>query len=236
MTSEMPCSYRPTSLGILTLVAIGLLAGCGSGNSPEPRLVPATEKAEASSGTQCFYTAGIVVSKDEEIFAASRTSDVALVEKSIGAGGNVNATDSRKRSPLFSAAYCNRPEVATLLIAKGSDVNAKDFLGMTALHAAVVVGSDDVAKALVLKGADVNLQDATGDTPLHVAAATDQMAVVKLLLEHGANTQVRDKRGVSAASLATDNGHKTVAAAIRKWQDQQRPGPRAEANRSGSAR
>ncbi|MHB8167519.1 MAG: ankyrin repeat domain-containing protein [Sulfuricella sp.] len=223
MTAVKTSLSRLKSLGIVSVAAISLLTACGKRSSPETPLGSATERgANANSTTQCFYAVGHLSKNDAELFAASEAGDVPRVEQSINAGGNANATDALKRTPLFAAAFCNHPEVANLLIDKGSVVNARDFIGMSPLHAAVIVGGDEAAKALILRGANIDILSTAGQTPLHLAAATNQVAMVELLLERGANAQVRDKGGITAASLASKNGHPTVIATIKKWQEKQK--------------
>lgn len=223
MTAVKTSSSRLKSLNIVSVVAIGLLTACGEHGSSEAPLSFATDGgAQASSTQQCFFAVGGLSKTDAELFAASGVGDVHRVEQSIDTGGNVNATDPLKRTPLFAAAFCNHPEVENTLIDKGSDVNASDFMGMSPLHAAVVVGWGGAAKALISRGANIDTQDTAGHTPLHLAAATNQVAMVKLLLERGANAQVRDKDGITAAALASDNGHTTVATTIKKWHEKQK--------------
>lgn len=222
MTAVKIFSSHLKSLSIVSVVAIGLLTACGERGLPEAPLASSTKRDAKADSTTQFYAVGRLSKNDAELFAASGSGDVRRVEQSIDAGGNVNSTDSLKRTPLFAAAFCNHPEVANLLVDKGSDVNARDFIGMSPLHAAVVVGGDEAAKALILRGANINILSAAGRTPLHVAAATNQVAMVELLLERGANAQVRDKDGITAASLASKNGHPTVVVTIKKWQEKQK--------------
>ncbi len=223
MTTVKTSSSRLKSFGIVSVVAIGILAGCGERGSADPASASkADQGAKANTSAQCFYPAGGLSENDAALFSASEAGDLDRVGQAIDEGGNVNAADALKRTPLFAAAFCNRPDATNLLIDKGSDVSARDFLGMSPLHAAVVVGGDDSAKALISKGANINQQDATGHTPLHIAAATGQMSMVELLLNRGANVQLRDKDGVTASSMASTNGHKTVAATIKKWREKQK--------------
>lgn len=212
---------RLKPIGIVSVIAVGLLAACGEHSSSEAPLATLTVGDAEGSATQ-FYAVGRLSKNDAELFAASGAGDILRVAKSIAAGANVNATDLLKRTPLFAAAFCNHPEVANFLIDKGGDVNTRDFIGMSPLHAAVIVGGEETAKALILRGANVNILNAVGRTPLHSAAATNQMVMVELLLERGANAQVRDKDGITAASLASRNGHSIVAARIKKWQEIQK--------------
>lgn len=221
MTAVKTFSAHLKSLSIVSVVAISILTACGERGSSEATLAPPTERGAKANSTTQFHVVGRLSKNDSELFAASGSGDVLRVEKSIDAGGNVNATDSLKRTPLFAAAFCNHPEVANLLIDKGSDVNARDITGMSSLHAAVIVGGKETAKALILRGANINILSAAGRTPLHSAAATNQMTMVELLLERGADAQVRDKDGITAATLASKNGHLTVAVRIKKWQEKQ---------------
>jgi ankyrin repeat protein len=224
MTTAKTSFYHLKFLGILCAAAIGLLTACGERGPSESPLGSAMGKgAKASAAAQCFYAVGRPSKNDVDLFAASGAGDVRRVEQAIDAGGNLNATDSLKRTPLFAAAFCNHSEVANLLIDKGGDVNARDFLGMSPLHAAVVAGGDEAAKTLISKGANINIQSTAGRTPLHLAAATNQLALVELLLERGADAQIPDKNGITAASLASSNDHPTIGVAIEKWQEKHKP-------------
>lgn len=222
MTAVKTFSAHLKSIRIVSVVVISIfLTACGERGSSDATLAPPTARgAKANSATQ-FHVVGRLSKNDTELFAASGAGDVLRVKQSIKAGGNVNATDSLKRTPLFAAAFCNHPEVANLLIDKGSNVNATDITGLSPLHAAVIVGGEETAKALILRGANIDILSAAGRTPLHSAAATNQMAMVELLLERGANAQVLDKDGITAATLASKNSHLTVAVRIKEWQEKQ---------------
>jgi ankyrin repeat protein len=221
MVASKTSSYRLNLLRTVSVAALGLLAACGDHGSSEQPFVSTKENgAKTKLTTQCSYVVGHR-NKNDELFVASGAGDVRRVKQSIDAGRNANAMDSLRRTPLFAAAFCNRSDVENLLIDKGSVVDARDFLGMSPLGAAVLVGGMDAAKALISRGANINIQTTDGKTPLHMAAATNQVAMVELLLEHGANAQVRDKKGFTAASIASRNGHQTVVATIKKWQEKQ---------------
>jgi len=219
VTAVRTSSCRFKFLGIVGVLAIGLLSACGERIPSQAPLGSATQSpAKASSTTQCFFVVGPLSDNDAQLFAASGAGDVSRIEQSIAAGGNVNATDALKRTALFAAAFCNHPQAVNLLIDKGSDIDARDFLGMSPLEAAVVIGWEEAAKALIARGADINIRNTAGRTPLHMAAAANEVAMVELLLERGANVRLRDKDGNSAASLAKFNGHASTAATIKNWQ------------------
>lgn len=212
---------RRQLVGILSLVGIGLLAACGK---PDSAALPglAAESSRGPCTMPHLYRPGELSKADEDVFSAAAAGDVGRIGQSVGAGANVDASGFLKRTPLFAAAFCDRPAAAKLLLEQGAVVNAKDVNGMSALHAAVIVGGVDTARTLIAGGADAGIRDSAGRSPLHIAAATNQNALVALLLERGANAAARDKNGMSAAALAAENGHKELAATIRKWQDKQK--------------
>ena len=218
MTMLKNSRLRATSICIMVSGVIGLLAACGKDNSASAALATAPEAAQAKLAKPCFLPVGQLGEKDAKVFAAAGSGDVLRLQQAIDAGGNVNAIDSLRRTPLFAAAFCNQTQVASLLIDRGSIADAKDFTGSSPLHTAVITGSDEVVKALLLKGANINIQDAMGYTPLHLAAATDQVGIVELLLEHGANVRISGKNELTAAALALRNGHPKAVAAIKRSQ------------------
>ena len=209
--------YRFAFLCVVSLAGVSLLGACGRSDSTAAP-APAVQDKRATCQVPHSYVIGALGKNDEELFSAVEAGDARQAERSIGEGANVNTTGSLKRTPLFAAAFCDRPELAKLLIDKGSKVDDLDSNGMSPLHAAVIVGGFDTAKILIANGANINLTDGAGRTPLHLAAATNQNSMVQMLLERGANASVRDKKGMTAAALALDNGHKTPAAAIKDWQ------------------
>jgi hypothetical protein len=217
---EQPMTPESSSWRLRTflacLAAAGLLAACG--NRDENAKYSASEAGLKDSCTRYLFVEKGLSENDKALFTAAGAGDVAGVDRALDAGANANAADGLKRTPLFAATFCNHPGVANLLMDKGADASAADLHGMSPLHVAVISGSTQVAQALLAKGVDVNLRSNAGRGPLHLAAATNQLAMAKLLLEHGANAAEKDKGGVTAAALATQNGHSDLATAINQWQ------------------
>jgi len=215
MYSTRKSAFRYALPGLAGLFAIGLLAACGKPETVE------TSSAAKQAASPCLIprtTAnGELGEHDAALFSAAAAGDVGGAGESIEQGANLNANGALKRTPLFVAAFCDRPELAKFLLAKGARHDAADANGMSPLHAAVIVGGVETARLLIANGANVNGRDAAGRTPLHVAAATNQLSLVELLLEGKANAAMRDKSGMTAASLAAHNGHSTTASLIRKW-------------------
>ncbi|MBI5920466.1 MAG: ankyrin repeat domain-containing protein [Betaproteobacteria bacterium] len=197
--------------------SIGLLTACENGRSADASS-GAPNVAQTGSEKPCFRPVGKLDEKDNAIFTAVASGDILRLQEAIDAGGNVNAADLLKRTPLFAAAFCGQRRLADLLVEKGCLVDAKDFNGSSPLHSAVIMGSREVMETLLVKGANINIQDSVGYTPLHLAAATDQVDMVRTLIEHGANPQITAKNGLTPAALGARNSHPRAVAAIKRSQ------------------
>ena len=136
---------------LLTItIAVVLLVGCATTQSPEPP----TAKAP-----------------DISIHSAAEKGNIEAVKQHIAAGTDVNAKDDALEwTPLFMAAGKGHKEIAELLLANGAEVNAKGDGGVTPLHIAPLGSHKEVAELLIAKGADVNAKKDDGETPLHDAA------------------------------------------------------------------
>ena len=88
-----------------------------------------------------------------------------LIEK----GGNVNAENSSKRTPLHIIVDCITSN----------------------LHNFEVQKSDECLKLLLKSLADPNLRDIAGSTPLHIAAMHSNVESSNLLIANGANIYSR---------------------------------------------
>lgn len=221
MYSTRNSAFRCTLAGLAGLCAIGLLAACG-----KPESVEAPSVAAQPTGRPCpiprTNPIEVLSKNDDELLSASAAGDVRGAQQAIDQGANVNASGALKRTPLFVAAFCDRPELVKLLVEKGGKHDIADANGMLPLHAAVIVGAAETAKILIANGANVDSRDAAGHSALHVAAATNQISMVEMLLQAKANATARDKSGKTAASLARDNGHSTPGTVIRQWQEKQK--------------
>ena len=98
---------------------------------------------------------------------------------------DVNAKDSKGRTPLHHAAEFGEKDEVRALIAGGAPVNAQDNSGYTPLH---FVEDRDVAELLIAGGALVNAQNNSGYTPLHLVENRD---VADLLIAKGADINAR---------------------------------------------
>ncbi len=102
---------------------------------------------------------------DEALVWASKSNRVAVLERLVRVGANVNA-DPYRGTPLIWAAVCNRAESVAWLLDHGASINQKATFGglthgqgITALHMAAQYGHLPVVKLLIERGADRFIKD-----------------------------------------------------------------------------
>ena len=117
-----------------------------------------------------------------------------MVEYLLARGAAVNATDDRRRSPLFVAVHEGRDDMVRLLTEHGADVNLADERDWTPLHAASWNGDKTLVQFLLTHGANVSATNTDGHTPLQLtieeghrgeASPLHRADVATLLRQHG---------------------------------------------------
>jgi ankyrin repeat protein len=153
-----------------------------------------------------------------------------VLAKLIAAGGNVNATDSCRRTPCHYV--CTTPgyqrdgvaRCLAMLIAAGANVNAADKNGATPLRCAVAAGFSDCVSLLLNAGAsmderlllvvhnvdtaalllaakaDLNAVDKYGRTVCH--RACNSASLLSFLVGAGADVRVKSEKGATVLHLA----------------------------------
>ncbi|KAN0142123.1 Ankyrin repeat-containing domain protein [Lactarius tabidus] len=130
-------------------------------------------------------------------------------------GVDVNARRKDSWTPLHSAAFKGRLEIAQVLLKHGADANAATAWGETALQL-VSHGEHDsrehrvgIAQMLLERGVDVHARNKFHATALHLAALSGRPDIVKLLLDHGANPNAENGQGRTPLDSVTRGKYKS---------------------------
>jgi ankyrin repeat protein len=157
---------------------------------------------------------------DQELIAAAKANNVALVRELIGRGGNVNAKDAIQDSAFLYAGAEGFNEVLQLTLAAGADVASTNRYGGTALIPASEHGHVETVRILLAAGVPVNHVNKLGWTAMQEAillnnGGSRQQDVVRQLLDAGGDPNIRDPEGRTALENADRLGFEEIAALIR---------------------
>lgn len=124
-----------------------------------------------------------------------------------GADVEMSAVDSKRRSPLATAAGKNRATVIRKLLAAGAHVDGLSYYhgdkGRTALFEAAAEGSLDAAKALLAGGAAPHNEE-RWPNPLSGACRCGKLEVVELLLEAVSFSELEEPALLCAMDAASE--------------------------------
>ncbi|KAI0006553.1 hypothetical protein F4779DRAFT_557782 [Xylariaceae sp. FL0662B] len=127
---------------------------------------------------------------------------MAIIEKLLTIGADVNTVDNHGQTALRLAASDGELAIIERLLAAGADVNTVDNVGCTALHLAATYHHRRIAEKLLTAGADVNAVNNSGWTALQKATARGHLKIVERLLTAGADVNIVNNRGQTALQLA----------------------------------
>ncbi len=149
-------------------------------------------------------------------WAASRTSDPAVINALLDAGANIHAKDMLEYTPLHAAVEGIKSDkgVIDALLQAGAQVKSEgdSSIAGTPLHVAAVSNEPWVIEALLEVGADPNAGDFDNMTALHTAGfANPNTEVLTVLLKAGADVNASGKVG----SRAQQAGYTPLHAAAK---------------------
>ncbi|MDP3070400.1 MAG: ankyrin repeat domain-containing protein [Opitutaceae bacterium] len=183
---------------------------------PLKRILENWQEALNKKGRIPYRAMPLEPTADGLILAAARGA-LPFVRRLIAEGVPVDATNDVNHTALMAAAWNSQTAVVTFLLSIGANVNRRNAHGYTPLHCSVATPSAkpdlqrECARLLLDRGAEVAALDHEGGTPLMSAAWFGCLPAVQLLLERGASASTMNKRGQTAADLAQQRGHATVA-------------------------
>src|SRR6185436_6776394 len=160
---------------------------------------------------------------------AARSGNLAVVDRLLTAGADVNAKDTwRGETAVMRAAGEDHADAVKRLAAAKADLNVRskalaypnireDFStmvftaipkgGFTALMLAAREGAHAAAAALVDGGADLDATDPEGTTALVIAIINAHYDLAAMLVDKGANPNLGDTSGMAALYAAVDMLH-----------------------------
>ena len=102
---------------------------------------------------------------------AALNNDVAEIQRLIGSGESVDASDSLGFTPLHFAAQERNVEAVRALIQAGASIDAQNVYGNGPLSVATYYsqGDGDIITLLLAAGADMHLANNYGQTPIGLA-------------------------------------------------------------------
>lgn len=136
------------------------------------------------------------------LFEAVVSGDIERVRSELQSSeSGMNARDPNSgATPLCTAVFLGRTEIAQLLIDAGADVNLSNRSLSTPLHIAAFMGRAKEAELLLKAGADVNVRDERNLTPADI-----------LRTDFGTTNFIASSFGVPVAEDALLTGRKEVA-------------------------
>lgn len=100
---------------------------------------------------------------DLDVFTAAMTGQIAIVEKYLAAGNDIEARSPLGCRLLFHAAALGQTDIVRLLVERGADLDAQDGQWPTALAIAADFCQGEVVELLLENGADLSLKVPSGE-------------------------------------------------------------------------
>ena len=145
-------------------------------------------------------------------------AEIAIVEKLLESGANVNEPDCVGRTPLIAATERGRSDIVKRLLKKKTLVIDRfDRDGWTALMFAVKRGDLDIVRELLKHKADPNRHDHhEGVTPLIIAAQLGREDIVEELIRCGADPLHTDGTNRTACDWASKKQHRRTIVLLQQ--------------------
>eukprot|EP00057_Strongylocentrotus_purpuratus_P022843 XP_011677317.1 PREDICTED: tankyrase-2-like [Strongylocentrotus purpuratus] len=159
--------------------------------------------------------------KVESAKRISRLPDGGVVIFLLSKNADVNAEDSRGRTPLHIATLQGNTEAVVQILSKSdTELNKADKRNTTPLLLACLYGKIDIAILLINKGADLTVYDDNYDTTLHIAFSEGNKKIARKIIEKAKETAPWPHVYDEIAEFVLDaakKGHTETVAALIRW-------------------
>jgi hypothetical protein len=125
--------------------------------------------------------------KETRLSWAARMGSLLRVRELCDWRADIEAADTRGRTPLWLASCMREVAVVRELLSRDVNIDAADNFGTTSLHVASQEGHVSIVRELLVRGANIDAADNHGATSLFSAFCVGHLVVVNELLAYGAN-------------------------------------------------
>ena len=133
--------------------------------------------------------------------------DKTKIEKLIDSGIDINTTDEKGRSLLFSLAAKKKIDSIKILIQKGIDLDLEDNYGHTVLTDVMSRSDGLMMRFLLDNGVSVNHINSSGRTIFHDAALEENFKVIQILMKYRPDFNIKDFYGKTVLFDAVEGGN-----------------------------
>lgn len=159
--------------------------------------------------------------ENEQLSSAALAGDLALAQRLVADGADIDAADSTGRNPYLIVTASGDVEFLRWLLDEGADPLATDDQGGTGLIHAADAGNVEVVRILLTTAERdyIDRVNTFGWTALLEAILlgdgdADHTRIVAMLLDAGADPNIADSGGISPLQHAQDRGYTAIADAL----------------------
>ena len=147
------------------------------------------------------------------LVSAAHNGNIALVQKLLDEGVDVNIQDNEGYTALILASTYRHIDIVKLLLNSGANTNFQNNVGETALLLASLRGRTDIARLLLTSGANPNLRDNDGFNVLMCGCNT---GIRNLLTYHMNIIKIQSKfRGIQIRHKArTQKAYQQISTSL----------------------